>query len=88
MKSLDLEDEDGEHLKRALRAAPDASMQVCALDLDTGSDLEQARAMGFDVGQGASIAVAMDAEEAAAWMEREQRQLRFARAPMRRNCAG
>jgi EAL domain-containing protein (putative c-di-GMP-specific phosphodiesterase class I) len=80
--------EDHELLERALGAAHDEGMNVCALGLDTASDLEQAREAGFNLGQGASIAVPMTAEEAAAWMEREQRQLHFAPQRMRHNCAG
>ena len=79
---------DHELLERALGAAHDEGMNVCALDLDTASDLEQARDAGFNLGQGTSIAAPMTAEEAAAWMEREQRQLQFAPQRMRHNYAG
>lgn len=76
-RSQGCEDNEPHPLAHALHAAHAGGMTACAFDLETHSDLEQARKAGFELAQGISIAACMDAQEAAAWMEREQRNPRF-----------
>ena len=48
-------------------------MVACAVGLETVGELEQARDVGIDLGQGALFADCLPAEEALAWMQSEER---------------
>lgn len=55
-----------------LRTAHRFGMVACAAGIDAAEDLEQARALGIDLGQGALFADCVPAAEVVAWVEREE----------------
>ena len=56
-----------------VRTAHRFGMVACAVGLETVAELEQARDVGIDLGQGALFADCLPADEALAWIEREER---------------
>jgi len=56
-----------------VRTAHRFGMVACAVGLETVGELEQARDVGIDLGQGALFADCLPAEEALAWMQSEER---------------
>jgi len=57
----------------AVSTAHRFGMRACALGLETAADLDRARALGIDLGQGALFCDSLPADETVAWVEREER---------------
>lgn len=63
-------------------------MTACALGLQTMAELDRARAVGIDLGQGALFSDSLPAGETLAWLEREEKARSFKQAALKRHRVG
>ena len=73
VSKLHTDSEIAKMVASVVRSAHRCGMSTCALELETIADLDQARALGIDLGQGAVFSDSLPAEETLAWVEREER---------------
>ncbi|MCC6533900.1 MAG: EAL domain-containing protein [Burkholderiales bacterium] len=80
---------DGEReLASAVAAARRHGMATCAVGVHSSTALDQARGVGFQLGQGELFAPSLPAEEVLSWVEREERTRTFAARASWRHRAG
>jgi EAL domain-containing protein (putative c-di-GMP-specific phosphodiesterase class I) len=82
------EAENTQAVASTVRAAHRFGMLTCVVGLETAADLDQARSVGIDLGQGALFAESLSADESLAWIEREESVRSFRPSPPKHQRVG
>ncbi len=77
VSKMDTDSESAKVVASVVRSAHRFGMSTCALGLETVADLDRARVLGIDLGQGTVFSDSLPAAETLAWVEREERARSF-----------